>query len=184
MDLSDTQQRMQKALEFVKSDVSTIRTGRATPTLVENIVIDAYGGSAKMKVMELATITTPDPATLVIAPYDTSIIGDIRRDIVNANVGLTPVIDNNIIRISVPALTTERRQEYVKLLHRKLEDGRVKVRQIRHDEMTNFKRMAEDGELNEDDRERVETQLQEMTDKLMKEIEAVGEAKEKELMTV
>jgi ribosome recycling factor len=184
MDLGDIASKMQKVLEFVKQDVATIRTGRATPALVENIVINAYGGTTKMRIVELAQITTPDPQSLLITPYDQSIIGDIRRDIVGANVGLTPVLDNNLIRIAVPALTSERRLEYVKMLHKKLEDGRVKIRQTRHDKMTEFKRQAEEGEMNEDDRKRLEEELQKLTDKMMEEIEAIAQSKEKELTTV
>ncbi len=184
MDLGDVPGKMAKVLDFVKSDVATIRTGRATPALVENVVINAYGGTVKMRVLELAQITTPDAQSLLITPYDQSIIGDIRRDIVAANVGLTPVLDNNVIRIAVPALTAERRLEYVKMLHRKLEEGRVKVRQIRHDRMGEFKRSSESGELPEDDRERLEEELQKVTDKMMEEIELIGQMKEKELTTV
>lgn len=184
MDLGDVPVKMHKILEFVKADIATVRTGRATPVLVENIVINAYGGTTQMKVMELAQVSASDPQSLVISPYDQSIIGDIRRDIVGANIGLTPVIDNSVIRIAVPALTEERRLEYVKMLHKKLEDGRVKIRQIRHDKMTEVKKLAEEGEVNEDDRKRFEEELQKLTDKMMEEIEEMGNAKEKELLTI
>ncbi len=176
--------KMQRVLEFVRQDVATVRTGRATPALVENIVINAYGGTTKMRIVELAQVAAPDSQSLTITPYDQSIIGDIKRDIIAANVGLTPVLDNNLIRIAVPALTEERRLEYVKMLHRKLEDGRVKIRNVRHDKMSELKRMAEAGDLNEDDRKRLEDELQKITDKSMEEIEAVGEAKEKDLLRV
>jgi ribosome recycling factor len=182
MDLEDVRVKMQKALEFVRQDVGAIRTGRATPALVENVIINAYGGSAKLKIVELATISVADPQCLTISPYDPSIIGDIRRDLANANLGLTPVIDNNVIRVPVPALTSERRFEYVKMLHRKLEEGRVKIRQIRHDRMSELKREFESKEVNEDDKDRVEEELQKLTDKMMEEIENVGEAKEKEIV--
>lgn len=184
MDLGETKDKMQKIMDFVKGDIATIRTGRATPTLIENIIIGAYGGTAKMRVMELATITASDTQSLLVTPYDQSIIGDIRRDIEAANVGLTPVIDNNVIRIAVPALTTERRTEYVKMLHKKLEDGRVKLRQVRHDMMSELKRQFEDKTIYEDDRVRVEEELQKLTDKMMEEIETLGKAKEEELMRV
>ncbi len=176
--------KMQKVLEFVRADVATVRTGRATPALVENIVINAYGGTTQMRIVELAQVTVPDPQSLVISPYDQSIIGDIRRDIVGANVGLTPVIDNSVIRIAVPMLTEERRLEYVKMLHRKLEEGRVKIRQIRHDKMAEVKREAEEGGVNEDDRKRWEDELQKLTDKLMGEIEEIGKNKEAELLKI
>jgi ribosome recycling factor len=184
MNLDEVKQKMHKVLEFVKGDIASIRTGRATPSLVENVVINAYGGTAKMRVLELAGISTPDAQSLLISPYDQSIIGDIRRDIVGANIGLTPVIDNNVIRIAVPALTQERRLEYVKMLHVKLEDGRVKIRQTRHEKMGELKRMAEDKELNEDDRDRTEQELQKLTDAMMAEIDTLGKAKEAELMQV
>jgi ribosome recycling factor len=184
MDLGDVPGKMAKVLEFVQADVATIRTGRATPALVENIVINAYGGTTKLRVVELAQIATPDPQSLLVTPYDLSIIGEIGRDIIAANVGLTPVLDNNVIRIAVPALTAERRLEYVRMLHRKLEDGRVKIRQTRHDKMAELKRAAEEGTLPEDDRTRLEEELQKVTDKMMEEIQTLGEAKEKELTTV
>lgn len=176
--------KMQRCVDFVRQDVGTIRTGRATSALVENIVIGAYGGTARMKVLELATISVPDAQTITITPYDQSIIGDIRRDIGAANVGLTPVIDNQLIRISVPVLTAERRMEYVKMLHVKLEDGRVKVRQVRHELMTELKRQFEEGTLPEDDRRRTEEELQKITDQMMVEIEKVGKMKGLELMSV
>lgn len=184
MDLSEIKQKMHKVLEYVRGDIATIRTGRANPSLVENIVIDAYGGSAKMRIIELANISVPDAQSIVIAPYDQSLIGDIRRDIVGANVGLTPVIDNNVIRIAVPSLTSERRLEYVKLLHVKLEDGRVKIRQIRHERMGELKRDFEEKAIGEDDRYRQEEELQKLTDTMMQEIENMGKSKEAELLQI
>lgn len=181
MDLGDVPARMQKAVDFVKQDISVIRTGRANPALVENIVIGAYGGTAKMKVVELATISAPEPQSLVIAPYDTSIIGDIRRDLEAANLGINPVIDNNVIRMTFPPLTAERRQEFVKLLHVKLEDGRVKLRQIRHDKMSELKRDFESKVITEDDRKHWEEELQKLIDKMMLEVEELGEKKQAEL---
>lgn len=183
-DLEEVKQKMAKVVDFLKGDVASIRTGKASTTLVENVVINAYGGSTKLKVMELATVTVPDPQSIVISPYDQSVIGEIRRDIEAANIGLTPMIDNNVVRIAVPALTGERRLEYVKLLHKKLEDGRVKIRQTRHDKMTELKRSFEEGELPEDDRYRLEEELQKLTDKMMEVIEDIGQAKEAELMNV
>lgn len=184
MDLEEVRERMRKAVDFVRSDVGMVRTGRASSALVENIMVGAYGGTAKLKVMELATITSPEPQMLVLTPYDQSIIGDIRRDIEAANIGVVPQIDNNVIRMTFLPLTAERRLEFVKLLHRKLEEGRVKVRQIRHDKMAEFKRNFEEGTLPEDDRARLEKELQELTDEMMEEIEEIGKAKEQELATV
>lgn len=184
MNLDEVEPKMHKAMEWLKGEVATIRTGRATSALVENVMIGAYGGSSRMRVIELGTIAVPDAQTITITPYDQSIIGDIRRDIEAANIGLTPSIDNNLIRISVPALTSQRRLEFVKLLHVKLEEGRVKIRQIRHEKMGELKRGFEEGELPEDDRHQWEKELQELTDKMMAEIDAIGLAKEAELMQV
>ena len=184
MNLDEVNQKMHKAVEWLKVEVATIRTGRATSALVEHVVIGAYGGSSRMRVIELGTIAVPDAQTITITPYDQSIIGDIRRDLEAANIGLTPSIDNNLIRISVPALTAERRLEFIKLLHVKLEEGRVKIRQIRHEKMGELKRGFEEGELPEDDRTRLEKELQDLTDKMMAEIESLGRAKQAELMQV
>ncbi len=184
MDLGEVKTRMARTVDFVRGDIAAIRTGRATSTLVENIVIGAYGGTARMRIVELATISITDAQTIVITPYDQSIIGDIRRDIAAANVGLSPLIDNNLIRIVVPSLTAERRLEYIKLLHTKLEDGRVKCRQIRHDKMTELKRAGEAREINEDEQDKAEEDLQKMMDETMAEIETLGKIKEEDLMRV
>src|SRR3989344_132273 len=184
MDLGDTQSRMLKAVEFTRGEIGTIRTGRANPSIVENIVINAYGGTAKLRVVELATISVQEAHQLVISPYDQSIAGDIRRDWEAANLGVNPVLDNGIIRMTFPPLTEERRLEYVKMLHGKLEDGRVKIRQIRHEKMSEFKRLFEEGTLPEDDLFSLEKDLQELTDKMMAVIEDMGKGKEAELMKV
>src|SRR3972149_9688681 len=127
--------RMQQVVDLVVSDISSIRTGRATPALVEDIQVAVYGGQQKLKIQELATISAPDSQTLVIDPWDKSIIGEISKGILVANVGMNPSIDGEIIRISFPPLTTEDRQKYVKLLSTKLEGARGMIRQIRGDAM-------------------------------------------------
>ncbi|MBI2008769.1 ribosome recycling factor [Candidatus Amesbacteria bacterium] len=154
------------------------------PAVVENVVINAYGGTAKLRVVELAMISMPEAQQLVISPYDQSVAGDVRRDLEAANLGVTPVLDNGVIRLTFPPLTAERRLELVKLLHVKLEEGRVKCRQIRHEKMSEFKRLFEEGTLAEDDRHRWEKELQEVTDKMMTMIEEMGKRKEEELMKV
>ena len=184
IDISDIHARMEKAFEVLKNEVSSIRTGRATSSLVENIICPVYGGTQKLKVVELGTISTPDPGTITIQPWDASIIGEIRQAIQAANVGLTPIIDSEIIRVSVPALTAERREEFIKLLHRHLENGRIMIRQIRHDKMTDIKRAFDDEDLPEDDKFRLEKDLQGMTDEFMGKIEEIGERKEAELMAI
>ena len=171
---------MQKAIEVLRGDLATIRTGRATPALVEHIVINAYGGTQRLKVMELATIATTDHHMLVLTPFDQSIIGEIVKGIEGANVGLNPVIDGVLIRISIPQLSEERRGEFVKLMHQKLEGGRIMIRQIRHEAMADIKKQ----DLAEDEKTRFEKQIQEQTDEFIAEIGVLGEKKEQELLQI
>jgi len=173
---------MQKAIDHFKVEIAAIRTGRAVPALIENIPCNAYGGTAKLSVKELGTISTSDAQTLVVQPWDQSVIGEIRQGILAANVGLTPVIDNNLIRISVPALTTERRSEYVKLLHEKTEDTKVSVRNSRQDKMHIIKSAFEEKSLSEEEKFKAEEDLQKITDEFIGQIEAIKEKKEAEIM--
>jgi len=184
MDLSEVQNQMQKALDIIRQDLGTIRTGRATPALIENVVLSVYGKTQKLKVAELATISTSDPRTLIIAPFDISIIEEIQRGILEANIGLTPAIDGEVIRITIPPLSSESRQEYLKLAKQKLESGRIMIRQIRHEVMSDLKRKFEAKEVSEDDRRRMEKDLQDLTDKYISEIEDLGRRKEEELLQV
>lgn len=184
MDLSEVHGRMEKALEIIRQDLSTIRTGRATPALIENVEVLVYGGTQRLKMVELATITTSDPRTLLITPFDSSITEEISRGILEANLSLTPVVEGQIIRITIPPLSEERRQEYLKLAKTKLEAGRIMIRQIRHDLMSDLKRKFEGRQISEDDRRRQERDLQDLTDKYIAEIEDLGRRKEEELLQV
>lgn len=177
----ETQQKMQKVLDIVKHDLATIRTGRATPSLVENIVISAYGGSAKLKVIELATIGAQDTQTLLVTPFDHATIHEIEKGIQEANIGLNPVVDSTAIRISLPPLSTERRQELIHLMKQKLENGKVLIRQARQEAMTAIKN---DDSLSEDDANRLEKEVQTVTDKFVSQVEALGKQKENELMQI
>lgn len=151
MDTNLISSKMQKVVDSVVSDISGIRTGRATPSLIENVICPAYGGTQSLRVLELASITAPDTQTLVISPWDKSIIGDIRKGILEANIGMNPSIDGEVIRIVFPQLTTEDREKYVKLLSQKLENGKVMIRQIRADEMHDIKKGFEAKEITEDE---------------------------------
>jgi len=184
MDESSIRSKMQLTVGVIASDIGAIRTGRATPALVENIVCPAYGGTQRLRVMELATISVPDPAQIVINPWDKSIIGDIRKGIVEANIGLNPSIDGEIIRIVIPPMTTEDREKYVKLLSGKLENGKVAVRQVRGDEMHDIKNKFEAKEITEDDKFAFEKKLQEITDEFIAKIEEMGEKKKTELLQI
>lgn len=182
--IEQARQKMYKALEIIKTDVATVRTGRATPSLVDHLTISAYDGTTIMKISELATITASDARTLVITPFDPTQLAVIEKGLLQANVGLTPVVDGSIIRMSVPLLTQERRAEYIRLAKAKIEGGRVMVRQVRHDLFAQTKRAYENDELNEDAKIYVEKQIQEITDKIMTEIEAVWQRKEEELRQI
>ncbi len=176
--------RMQQVVDLVVSDISSIRTGRATPALVEDIQVAVYGGQQKLKIQELATISAPDNQTLIIDPWDKSIIGEIKQGILAANVGLNPSQDGQIIRIVLPPLTTEDREKYVKLLSTKLENGKVMIRQARGDSMHEIKKSFEAKELTEDEKFAKEKLLQEITDSYIEKIEEVGERKKEELLQI
>ncbi len=184
MDELSVKSKMQSALDVVTSDVGGIRTGRAAPSLVENIVVPAYGGTQRLKILELASITSPDPTQIVISPWDKSIIGDIRKGILEANNGMNPSIDGEILRIVMQPLTTEDREKYVKILSQKLEAGRVMIRQVRADEMHEIKKKFEEKELTEDEKFGAEKRLQEITDEFIGKIEEMGKKKEAELMQI
>ena len=184
MDEASIRSKMQQVLDLVTSDIGSIRTGRASPALVEGLVVAVYGGTQKLKVNELATISAPDTQTLVIDPWDKSIIGEIRQGILAANIGMNPSIDGELIRISLPPLTTEDREKYVKLLSSKLEGGRIMIRQIRGDGMHEIKKKFEEKELSEDEKFAQEKRLQEITDEFIKNIDEVGERKKQELLQI
>lgn len=182
--LNTAREKMKKALEITRSDLTSIRSGRATPALVENIVIMAYGGSQKLRILEMATITTLDAKTIAVSPFDPSTIAEIEKGIMEANTGLTPVVDRDIIRITIPMLSQERRLEYIKLAKAKLEGGRVMVRHIRGDAMRELKKMEEAKSVSEDERKHGEKLVQELTDEMIAEVDSMGARKEAELLQV
>lgn len=177
----ETKKKIDKVLDVLKGDLATIRTGRAAPSLVENIVISAYGGTTKLKVVELATIGAPDLQTLQITPFDPAIIHDIQKGLEAASVGLNPVVDGTIIRISIPPLSQERREELIKAMKHKLENGRIMVRQVRHDAMNAIKKEFEGRE---DDITRLEKEVQRLVDDTMGTIDDWGKQKEAELLRI
>ncbi|KKU04041.1 MAG: Ribosome-recycling factor [Candidatus Woesebacteria bacterium GW2011_GWC2_47_16] len=184
MDEPSVRSKMSEVVDLITSDIGAIRTGRAAPALVEGLEIAVYGGAQKLKIQELATISAPDTQTLVIDPWDKSIIGEIKQGILAANVGINPMIDGEIIRIALPPLTTEDREKYVKLLSAKLENGRVMTRQIRGNVMHEIRKKFEAKEITEDEKFAQEKRLQEITDEFIGKIEAVGERKKAELIQI
>lgn len=184
MEESAIRSKMQQVLDLITSDIGSIRTGRVTPSLVEGLMVAVYGGTQKLRIVELASISAPDPQTLVIDPWDKSIIGEIRQGIMAANVGMNPMIDGEILRISFPLLTTEDREKYVKLLSTKLETGRIMVRQVRAEGMHEIKKKFEAKELSEDEKFSQEKRLQEITDEFIRKIDETGERKKQELLQI
>jgi ribosome recycling factor len=177
-------QRMQKALMVLQEDLATVRTGRAMPALIENVVVNVYGGTQRLRIKELATIFASDPSTLVLQPFDPSIAGEIQKGIMEANVGLTPSSDGNVIRISIPPLSEERRRELIKLMKQKLENGRIAIRQIRQDARNAVRKKHNDKDISEEQMFRIDEEIQKVTDQVMLPVEEMGRKKEAELMQI
>lgn len=184
MDIDDTQPKMQTALQAIQNDINSIRVGRATPALVDDITVAAYGGTQQLKVMEMASITAQDNQTLVINPWDKTVIGEIAKAINSSDLGVTAVIDGEVIRIQIPPVTEQRRQELIKILHTKMEEGKVQLRQIRHDKLNDIKKAHEDKEINDDDKFNLEKELQKIMDDFVKQVDDLGEKKETELKSI
>lgn len=182
MNLSDAQLKMHDAVVHLKTDLGQIRTGRANSALVSDLLIDAY--DSKLMVKELAQISTPEPAVILISPWDKSIITNIVGGITKANVGLNPVVDGDLIRIVIPPLTAERREEFIKQMHGILEQYRVQIRQIRHEAREQLKRQKESGEISEDEEKRLENELQKLHDEYIEAIEVAGKNKEEQLREI
>lgn len=180
----DVKKKMDDVLELVSSDVASIRTGRATPALVEDLQVAVYGGQQRLKVNELATINVSDSQAIVIDPWDKSIIGEIKKGIDQANIGLSPSIDGEIIRINLPPFTTEDREKFVKLLNTKLENGKIMIRQARGDAMREIKDGFENKDLTEDEKFDQEKRLQDITDRYIGKIDEMGTRKKEELLQV
>lgn len=178
--IANTREQMRKALDILRADIATIRTGKAAPSLVENISVTVYNGSTKLRVMEVATINASDSSTLVLTPFDASIIEDIRKGILESGAGLNPASDGQVLRISIPPLSEERRQELIHLMNQKLENGRVMIRQLRHEALSDLKK----GDLPEDENDRLEKEVQKATDDFVAEIDALGKKKEEELLQI
>lgn len=184
MNKDDLRQKMDSVLENVRKDVSSVRTGRATPSLVQDIVVTTYGGAQKMRIVELGSITAPDTRSLVISPWDKSTIFDIKRALEESSSGVSPVVDGEIIRISLPPMTAEDRQNYVKLLNQKLESGKIMIRRVRADGMAEVDSAFAEKQFGEDDRDRREEEVQKLTDEYVNKIEDIGKKKEEELLQV
>lgn len=180
--LLEAEEKMLKTEQVVVSEFAGVRTGKASPALVENILVEVYG--SQMRIRELAGITTPEPRTLAIQPWDANSLHPVEKAILKANLGLTPSIQGKVIRIFFPELSQERRQEFVKIVRKMAEDGRVAIRHIRRDAIEQLKKHSHDRGITEDEEKHAEKEVQKLTDEYIAKIDAHLATKEKEIMTV
>ncbi len=180
--LQNIEEKMQKTAEGLKKELATIRTGRATPTLIEHIKVDYAGVATPLN--QVAGISVPDARLLVIQPWDKSSIRNIEKAILTSDLGLNPVSDGNVIRINIPLLSEERRRELIKVVRRRVEERRVTVRNLRREAMNELKELERDKDISQDENKRTLDQLQKLTDIFIASIEQTGQDKEAELMQV
>lgn len=180
--LRDTEEHMKKSLGVLRNELSTIRTGRANPSVIEHLHIDYYG--APTPLLQLAAITTPDARQLMVQPYDRTSLGSIEKAIRQSDLGFNPTNDGSTIRITIPQLTEERRRDMVKLVHKRVEESKVAIRNVRRDTLDQLKKLRKDKELSEDDEKRVQEQLQKLTDRYIREADGIGQSKEAEMLEV
>ncbi len=176
--------QLDNAYQLTLQEVNKINTGRANAALIEDIIVQAYEGSAPLKIIELGTITTPEPQTLMIQVFDPSITETVAKAISAANIGLTPNVAGNVIRINIPPLSLERRQELVKVVKRKIEEGKILIRHIRHEAMDQIKQAFEDKIISEDDAKNQEEQVQKLIDQYNQKLDDLFTRKQQEITTV
>ena len=180
--LLDTEASMEKGVEYMTHEFAAVRTGKASPAIVENIDVEAYG--AMMKLKQLALITTPEPRLLVIQPFDGSTTKDIEKAIKESKIGINPIVDGKIIRLPIPALSEERRKDLVKSIKQMAEEARVRVRSARRESLDAIKKLEKEGKTSEDDREGFEKEIQKLTDGFVKKIDDAFALKEADIMKV
>lgn len=180
--LKETEARMKKAVGVLQGDLATIRTGRASPALVEKLRVDYYGSSTPLN--QLAAFSVPEPRLMIIRPYDPTSLSEIERAILKSDLGLTPVNDGKVIRLPIPRLTEERRQELVRVVGRRVEEARVAIRNCRRDGLRDLREMEKEKLISEDEHYRAREDMQKLTDRYVEQADEVGQAKEKEIREV
>ena len=180
--IKDTDSKMHKATEHVRNELIRIRTGKATTNLLDTVKVDYYGTLTPLN--QVGNLSTPDIHTITVQVWDKSAIPAVEKAILNANLGLNPINDGNVVRVPIPALNEERRRELVKLIKKYAEEGKVAVRNVRRDEIEKLKKAEKDEHFSEDDRKHAEAEIQKLTDKHTKEIDLLVQQKEKEIMEV
>lgn len=180
--LKETEGRMNKAVDALRVDLATIRTGRASPALVERLSVEYYGTPTPLN--QLATISVPEPRLLAIRPWDPNALADVERAILKSELGLTPVNDGKIIRLAIPRLTEERRQELVKVVGKRVEDGKIAIRNIRRDAIEDLREMESEKLVSEDQFYRAKDDVQEITDEFVDRMDEIGHDKEREITEI
>jgi ribosome recycling factor len=180
--LAAAERKMGRAVEAMERDFQGVRTGRASTALVERIHVDYYGTQTPLN--QLASISVPEPHQIVIQPWDRSVLGAIEKAILRSDVGLTPNVDGMVVRLNIPPLTEERRKEIVRVVHRRMEDARVEVRNLRREAADGLKKEEREGQTGSDEMHRQLDTLQRLTDKVIADIDQLGEAKEQEVLEV
>lgn len=180
--LADAGERMTKSVESTRGELATVRTGRASPHLLDRIQVDYYGAVTPLK--QLANVAASDARLLTVTPFDKSSIGAIEKAINESDVGITPSNDGNVVRLAIPEMTEDRRREMVKIVHGVAEDGKVAIRNVRRDVMHDLRELKKEGEAGEDDERRAETTLQKLTDDATGEIDTLLKGKEQEILEV
>lgn len=180
--LAELKQRMTKSLEALQDDLKAVRTGRASPALVERLSVEYYGAATPLN--QMASIAAPEPRLLVIRPWDASALSDIERAILKSDLGLTPQNDGKLIRLSIPRLTEERRRELVKVVSRRVEEGRIAIRNLRRDALQDLKEFEQEKMISEDEFFRAKDKVQDLTDEFIAKIDETGERKEAEVMEI
>ncbi|MFH1601586.1 MAG: ribosome recycling factor [Candidatus Shapirobacteria bacterium] len=182
MDDKQIRKEMEQVIDLYKQDTAVLRTGRATPALIEDIIINVYNGEQRLSLKEVGTITAPDPRSLVLQAWDKSIIKEIKNQIDNQNLGFNPVIEGEIIRISLPPLTAQQRQDYLKLLNKKTEAAKVMIRDIRSEHRRALQEDQKEKRISEDEYRRLEDLLQKITDEYSAKTDEINKEKEKEIL--
>lgn len=180
--LADATEKMQKAISHLKEELAAIRTGRATPALLNRVTVDYYGTPVPLN--QLANFSVPEPRLLMIQPYDKGAIAAIEKSLLASDVGITPSNDGNVIRLSFPPLTEERRRDLVKVVHQRAEDGRIAVRNVRRHHKDEVEKLEREHAISEDDLKRAEKELQKLTDQFVAEVDEIQRHKEHELLEV
>ncbi len=178
--LRTAESKMEKAIEVLKNELATIRTGRASPALVDNVKVDYHG--VQMPLNQVASISTPEARLIVIQPWERQILSDVEKAILKSDLGLNPNNDGNVVRLVIPQLTEERRNQLVKVVRRRIEEGRVAVRNVRREAQDKLRQMKDSKELSEDEQRRAQNKLQQITDGFIEKIDTIAKDKEAELL--